>query len=68
MANAEQYINYFNEENAAVGGYQLSQNQQYDTDWFDEILNVGHVINNNVSVSGGMENVNYFLSYNMRQE
>lgn len=68
MANAQEYTNYFNEENASVGGYQLSADQQYNTDWFDEILDIGHVINNSVSVSGGMENVNYFLSYNMHHE
>ncbi len=36
MADASQYITYFNEENAAIGGDQLNQTQQYDTDWYDE--------------------------------
>jgi TonB-linked SusC/RagA family outer membrane protein len=68
MAGAQQYITYFNEENAAVGGFQLSQNQEYNTDWFDELLNVGYVINTTAAVSGGGENVNYYLSYNLNKE
>src|SRR5699024_7119343 len=68
MANAQQYIKYFNEENAAEGGYQLSQEQMYDTDWFDEIISPGRVINTTASVAGGSNNVNYYLSYNLNNE
>lgn len=68
MADAQEYVTYFNEENAAVGGFQLNQNQEYDTDWFDELFNQGRLINSKLSVSGGSENVNYFFSYNLNAE
>lgn len=68
MANASQYITYFNEENAAVGGDQLNQNQQYDTDWYEEVTQVGQVNNTVFDISGGGENVNYFFSYDYYQE
>lgn len=68
MADAQEYITYFNEENAAVGGFQLSQNQQYNTDWFDELISPGRLLNTTASVSGGSENINYFFSYNLNAE
>lgn len=68
MADAQEYTTYFNEENAAVGGFQLNPNQQYNTDWFDQLLEMGHLVNTKVSVSGGSEDVTYFASYNMNQE
>lgn len=68
MADAQQYITYFNEENAAEGGYQLSQDQMYDTDWYDELISSGYAINTTAAVSGGSENVNYYLSYNLNNE
>ncbi|MCW9706466.1 SusC/RagA family TonB-linked outer membrane protein [Fodinibius salsisoli] len=68
MADGPEYVTYFNEENAAVDGFQLNQNQQYDTDWFDELLNQGRFINSKLSVSGGSENINYFFSYNLNAE
>lgn len=68
MADAQQYITYFNEENAALDEYQLNSDQQYNTNWFDELIGMGHTIDNKVSVSGGLENLNYFLSYSARQE
>lgn len=68
MAGADEYITYFNEENAAIGGFQLSQNQQYDTDWFDELLQTGYVVNTTAAVSGGSENINYYVSYNLNSE
>lgn len=68
MANAQQYTQYFNEENAASGGFQLAPNQQYNTDWYDELLQTGTINNNSFSVSGAGENIDYFLSYNLYQE
>ena len=68
MADAGQYITYFNEENAAVGGFQLSQNQQYNTDWFDEIINRGYVVSSTAAVSGGSDNIKYYVSYNLNKE
>ena len=68
MANADQYIQYFNEESAANGGFLLQQNQRYNTDWYDELLQTGTINNNSFSVSGAGENIDYFLSYNLYQE
>ncbi|MGO4913699.1 SusC/RagA family TonB-linked outer membrane protein [Leeuwenhoekiella sp. W20_SRS_FM14] len=68
MANAQQYTQYFNEESAANGGFLLQDNQQYDTDWYDELLQTGTIQNNSFSVSGANENIDYFLSYNLYQE
>jgi len=68
MANAAQYTQYFNEESAANGGFLLQQNQRYDTDWYDELLQTGTINNNSFSVSGAGESIDYFLSYNLYQE
>lgn len=68
MADAGEYITYFNEENAALGAFQLDPSQQYNTDWYGELLEVGYVNNHVFSVSGGGENIDYFLSYNYFQE
>lgn len=68
MAGTQEYINYFNEENAAIGAFQLNQNQPYETDWYDELIEPGYVLNTTASVSGGSDNVNYFVSYNLNNE
>ncbi|MFC7348541.1 SusC/RagA family TonB-linked outer membrane protein [Chryseobacterium zhengzhouense] len=62
MADASQYAQYFNEERKANGKTTfLSPNQQYNTNWLDELTRTGIVQDNNVTISGGGENVNYFL-------
>ncbi|UOY05850.1 TonB-dependent receptor [Muricauda sp. SCSIO 64092] len=68
MANGAQYTQFFNEENAAIGGPQLQLNQRYDTDWYDELLQTGSIQSHNFSVSGASDKVNYFLSYNFYDE
>ncbi|RAV28387.1 SusC/RagA family TonB-linked outer membrane protein [Sinomicrobium soli] len=68
MANARQYINYFNEGAAAIGGYTLQEEQMYNTDWYDELAQVGTVNNNTFAVSGGGEHVDYYFSYNHYEE
>ncbi|MGB5820165.1 MAG: SusC/RagA family TonB-linked outer membrane protein [Saonia sp.] len=68
MANASQYTQYFNEENAAIGGFSLQADQRYDTDWYDEVLQTGTITSNNFSVSGASESIDYFLSYNFYDE
>jgi TonB-linked SusC/RagA family outer membrane protein len=68
LANGAQYRQYFNEESAASGGFQLAPNQANDTDWYDELLQLGNINNNSFSVSGASDNIDYFLSYNMYQE
>lgn len=65
MANASQYVTFFNENQTALGSTSLlSPNQPYDTNWFDEVADVGNSQINNVAVSGGSDNANYFFSYN----
>lgn len=65
MANASQYVQYYNENQATLANpIYLSTSQPYDTDWYDELTDVGTSTNNNVSVSGGTDKANYYLSYN----
>ncbi|MEL4307509.1 TonB-dependent receptor [Joostella sp. CR20] len=69
MANGQEYITYFNEKQTSTGGaYQLSSNQLNNTDWYDELIGTAFSNNNNVSVSGGAENVDYFFSVNNYNE
>src|SRR5699024_4656968 len=75
MADAQEYITYNNEANTALEtylgdeeAYQLSPDQQYNTNWFDELLEPGYVINTVGSVSGGSDHITYYFSYNLNQE
>lgn len=69
MANADQYITYFNENQAfQANGYTLNSNQAYNTDWFDALTDVGFSQSNNVSFSGGSDKSNYFFSFNNYSE
>ncbi len=69
MADAGQYITYFNEEEAAIGSNnRLNETQDYNTDWYDEILQVGTVQNTTFDISGGSEDVSYFFSYDYYEE
>lgn len=68
MANGSQYVTYFNENQATLGQYLLSENQRYDTDWYDELTDIGFSTNNNVSFSGATETNDYFFSFNNYEE
>jgi TonB-dependent starch-binding outer membrane protein SusC len=71
MANASQYIEYFNEKQVSTGGSWTladASEQSYNTDWYSELLKTGMFNNNTVSVSGGTDKVNYFASYNYYKE
>lgn len=68
MANADQYTTFFNEESAAVDGFLLQENQRFNTDWYDELLQLGSINSNSFSVSGAGDAVDYFFSYNFYQE
>ncbi|MGV0919131.1 SusC/RagA family TonB-linked outer membrane protein [Empedobacter falsenii] len=68
MADASQYIAYFNEQQLANKGALLNTNQRYNTNWFDEIMKTGQLISNNVSLSGAGENINYMFSINNFEE
>ncbi len=65
MADADQYIVYFNEVQDALNeDWTLSTNQEYNTDWFDELTDIGTFNNQSLSLSGGSETVDYYLSFN----
>ncbi len=65
MADASQYIQYYNENIQGIGrGTLLASSQANNTDWFDEILQNGTVFNNSINISGGSEIVDYFFSAN----
>jgi TonB-linked SusC/RagA family outer membrane protein len=57
MANAAEYANYVS---AASGN--LVQPGTVSTDWYGQILRQGFQQNHNLSISGGSEKGNYFLS------
>jgi TonB-dependent starch-binding outer membrane protein SusC len=66
MAGPNQYANYLNEASVYYGtGDSLVPSSRLTgthTDWYDAILRKGFWQNHNVSVSGGSEKINYFLS------
>lgn len=73
MANAQQYITYFNENQTAIGTsdtYQLAPAnlQPADTDWYDELTDVGFSNSNNFAVSGASDISSYFFSFNNYNE
>ncbi len=60
MANSSQFA-YFN--NYASGSSSLyNNNQPYNTNWLEEITNIGTFSNNSISISGAGENNNFLLS------
>jgi TonB-linked SusC/RagA family outer membrane protein len=67
MAGPHQYANYLNEASIYYGsGDSLITASKLaagvNTDWFDAILRRGFWQNHNLSLSGGSEKINYFLS------
>jgi TonB-linked SusC/RagA family outer membrane protein len=67
MAGPLQYANYVNEANIYYGtGDSLVTSAMLaaagNTDWYDAILKRSLVQNHNVSLSGGSDKINYFLS------
>lgn len=65
MADADSFVNY---SNIAFGYNRFSVNEQYNTDWFDEITRTGTVMNHNISISGGGEKTAAFFSVNYFEE
>jgi TonB-linked SusC/RagA family outer membrane protein len=67
MAGPQQYAGYLNEASLFYGNLDSTITSAMlasggNTDWYDAILRTGFQQNHNVSVSGGNENVTYFLS------
>jgi len=46
----------------------FSTDQLYNTNWFDEITNLGNYSSNNLSLSGSSEKINYLFSLNYYDE
>jgi len=80
MANSSSFVTYSNE--AALRDLLMDSNpsndnstanffptdQMYSTNWLDEISQLGTVSNHNISVSGGSENIQTFLSASFNRE
>ncbi|WP_147202200.1 SusC/RagA family TonB-linked outer membrane protein [Segetibacter aerophilus] len=67
MAGAKQYAGYVNEASVYYGSGDsivtaATLASGGNTDWYNEILKKGFFQNHNVSVAGGSDKVNYFLS------
>lgn len=67
MAGARQYVGYLNEASRYYGSSDdiidtTILNNGYNTDWYDAILRRALQQNNNLSLSGGSDKINYFLS------
>ncbi|MFV8326162.1 SusC/RagA family TonB-linked outer membrane protein [Flavobacterium sp. ZS1P14] len=65
MGGSNKYSHY---SNAALQTTTFSQDQPLNTDWFDAITRTGSYNQNNVSVSGGTENIKYFFSLGNYEE
>ncbi|MEH0153199.1 TonB-dependent receptor [Limibacter armeniacum] len=59
LLNAKEFAAYINE--ITPESYDLNS-LPYDTDWQEEVLQQGSIQNHQLSVSGGNENVNYYIS------
>jgi len=69
MANAGQYITYYNERQGTLADPRyLATTQPYNTNWFDEVTDIGYAQTNNIAISGGSDKANYFFSYNNYSE
>ena len=65
LLNATQYAEYMNELDGLSGNPPSFPNPSSlgaGTDWQDEILQNGHIQNHNLSVSGGNNDVRYYIS------
>ncbi|WP_378177293.1 SusC/RagA family TonB-linked outer membrane protein [Aquimarina sp. SS2-1] len=80
MADASSFVTFSNEarrrdlrrdgdpnnDNDTTGF--LLANQQYNTNWLDEITRQGIITNNNLSLSGGSDNIRSFFSMGFNKE
>jgi len=56
LLNGDQFTSYIQEVNESYVGF--GQN----TDWQDEVYRAGYMANNQISLSGGSDNVKYYIS------
>lgn len=62
MANRDQYISYLTDINAGVNTNTPPLTYGGTTDWYDEVLRNAFQTNHNISVSGGTEKNQFFVS------
>ena len=63
MADARSFAIYSNEALQADGNDpRFDENQQFNTDWFDEITRTGSISSNNLSLTAGSEKVRTYFS------
>ena len=65
MADSNSFVHF---SNIAYKYDRFSSNQEYNTDWFDEITQTGTVQSHNISLSSGNEKVTSFFSANYYYE
>ncbi len=68
LMNARQHGEYMNDIDAFDGSpptYPNPGSLGEGTDWQDEILQTGHIVNNNLAISGGSDKVQYYISGNV---
>ncbi len=83
LLNAEQYLilakkawynsgfdiaDFWANSGVLVDGLTQEQAERTDTDWVDQVLQVGQVADYNVSISGGSEKTTFFLSANVKDQ
>lgn len=69
MADSRSFAIYSNEALIADGeDPRFDENQQFNTDWFDEITRSGSVSSNNLSITAGSEKVRTFFSAGYYEE
>jgi len=61
LLDAKGFAQYQNMIRSNTGDSPYAQGSE-NTDWQDEIYRVGNTLNNQLAVSGGSENINYYLS------
>lgn len=65
MADARSYAIYSNE---GLGLERFSENPQYNTDWYDEIMRTGVFRSHNVAISTGGKNITAYFSAGFFEE
>lgn len=65
MADSNQFANY---SNIAENNSRFSTNQNYNTNWYDEITRLGTYSSNNLSLSASTNKISYLFSLNYYKE
>ena len=83
LLNAEQYLilakqawynsgfdvaDFWNNSGVLVDGLTQEEAERTDTDWVDQVLQVGQVADYNVSISGGSKKTTFYLSANVKDQ